>query len=158
MNEIINQSDNPLQDYKISPEIFEVATEYVKHLDIASTAKALGIGQDEVVTILDKKEVKRYIDAIFLQQGFMQRDRLNDVMTDVINMKLEEMNETGLGSNKDILEILRFQHQMRMDYLKLEKESAASVKNQQINMPVQMGGDNYTALMQKILETDKDII
>ena len=138
---------NPLQQYKISPEVFEVATEYVKHLDISQTAKALGLSNDEVSGIIEKREVKRYIDAIFLEQGYMQRNKLNDVMTMLVDQKLEEMMETGLGSSKDILDILQFAHKMRMDHDKASREEAPGT---QVNIQQNYGGDNYSKLLEKI--------
>lgn len=141
-------NENPLMEYKVSPEIFEVATEYVKTLDIVKTAKTLGLTDDIVTSVLDNKEVKRYIDAIFLEQGYMQRNKLNDVMTQIIDMKLEEMEETGLGSNKDILEILKVAHTMRMDHAKQNKEETPGVTT---NIQNNFGGDNYNNLLRKIV-------
>jgi hypothetical protein len=143
-------SDNPLTEYNVAPELFEITTEYAKTLDIGKTARALEISEHEVAEILDKREAKRYIDAIFLEQGYLNRNKLNDVMTDIIDLKLEEMQETGLGSNKDILEILKFAHTMHMDHKKANKEDApgTQVNLQQNNT---FGGDNYQKLMEKIV-------
>ena len=143
-------SDNPLTEYNVAPELFEITTEYTKTLDIGKTARALELSEHEVVEMLDKKEAKRYINAIFLEQGYLNRNKLNDVMTTIIEQKLEEMEETGLGSNKDILEILKFAHTMRMDHEKVSKEEApgTQVNLQQNNT---FGGDNYQKLMEKIV-------
>ena len=141
-------SDNPLTEYNVAPEIFEITTEYVKTCDVEKTAKSLGLTEHQVLAVLDKKEAKRYVDAIFLQQGYMQRNKLNDVMTQLIDQKLEEMEETGLGSNKDILEILKFAHQMRMDHAKENKEDAPT---HQTNIQQNFGGDNYSRLMEAIV-------
>lgn len=149
MSDLVVQGGNPLTEFKIDPEIFEVATEYVKHLDINKAAQALQLPLDVVTAILDKKEVKRYIDAIFLQQGYLERNKLNDVMTKLVELKLEEMEETGLGSNKDILEILTQVHKMRMDYAKENKDNNPT---QQTNIQNNFGGDNYSNLMKKIVE------
>lgn len=144
---------NPLQDYKISPEIFEVATTYVKTLDLETTARTLDLPVDVVSGILDKKEVKRYVDQIFLQEGYMQRNKLNDVMTKIIDLKVEEMDESEMGSNKDILEIMKLAHQMQMDHNKAAKEaSAPSVQN---NFQQNVHGDNYSNLMAKIISGEK---
>jgi hypothetical protein len=104
--------------------------------------------------MLDKKEAKRYVDAIFLEQGYLNRNKLNDVMTDIIDLKLEEMEETGLGSNKDILEILKFAHQMRMDHMKMSKEDAPTT---QTNIQQNFGGENYSRLMEQIVTGGNDI-
>lgn len=139
---------NPLTEYTVAPEVFEVTTEYVKTLSIDETAKALDMPRQIIVEILEKKESKRFIDAIFLEQGYLNRNRLNDIMTQIIDQKLEEMEETGLGSNKDILEILKFAHQMRMDHQKAAKDEQPG---QQVNIQQNFGGDNYNKLLQKIV-------
>ena len=64
MSDIVATVGNPLTEYKIDPEIFEVATEYVKHLNIEDTAKALDLRRDQVATILEKKEVKNILNVI----------------------------------------------------------------------------------------------
>tara|TARA_R110000851_G_scaffold94590_1_gene205483 strand:+ start:1337 stop:1777 length:441 start_codon:yes stop_codon:yes gene_type:complete len=138
---------NPLTQYKVSPEIFMVATEYVKTLDLEKTARNLDLTLDQVSGILDKKEVKRYVDAIFLEQGYMQRNKLNDVMTKIIDMKLDEMQESDIGSSKDILEILKLAHTMRMDHGKEAKEESHGA---QVNINNNFGGDNYSDLLKKI--------
>ena len=147
-------SDNPLTEYRVAPELFEITTEYVKTLNISKTAIALDLSEHQVIEILDKKEAKRYVDAIFLEQGYLERNKLNDVMTELIDKKLEEMEETGLGSNKDILEILKFSHQMRMDYEKANKEE---IPGQQVNIQNNFGGDNYQKLMERIVTGDEPV-
>ena len=149
MNDIVNLGDNPLTEYKIAPEVFEVATEYCKHLNIKDTATALGLSPDQVVGIIEKKEVKRYIDAIFLEQGYLERNKLQDVMTTILDLKLEEMMESSIGSNKDILDIITAVHKMRMDYDKINQDNQPTV---QTNIQNNFGGDNYSNLMKKIIE------
>ena len=141
-------SSNPLTEYKVSPEIFEVTTEYCKTLSVDKTAKALNLSVMQITEILDQKEVKRYVDAIFLEQGFMQRNALNDVMTSIIELKLEEMKESGLGSNKDILEILKVAHTMQMDHRKINKEETPGMVT---NVQQNFGGDNYSKLLDRIV-------
>jgi len=146
-------SDNPLTEYSVAPEVFEITTEYSKTLSISKTATALDISEHQVVEILDKREAKRYLDAIFLEQGYMNRNKLNDIMESLIDQKLEEMEETGLGSNKDILEIVKLQHQMRMEYAKVNAEEAPG---QQINIQ-QNFGDNYQKLMERIVTGNEPV-
>ncbi len=141
-------SDNPLTQLTVAPEFFTVATEYVQHLDIGKTARMLNLPVTTVSEVLNKKEVKRYIDAIFLQQGFMQRNKLNDVLTKIIDMKLEEMEENDMGSNKDILEILKFAHVMHMDHATANKDEAPGT---QVNIANTFGGDNYSNLLERIV-------
>lgn len=148
-------SENPLQALTVAPEFITVATEYVKHLDVAKTAYALKMPAITVTAVLDKKEVQRYIDAIFLQQGYMQRNKLNDVLTKIIDMKMEEMEENEMGSNKDILEIIKFAHTMSMDHAKLNKEDKGPSTNVKIEQ--NFGGDNYSKLLERIVSGDEPV-
>lgn len=148
-------TDNPLTNYNVDPEFFEVATEYVKHLDINKTALALNLPAITITEVLNKKEVKRFIDAIFLQQGFMQRNKLNDVLTKIIDKKLEELEENEMGSNKDILEILKFAHTMQMDHAKMNKEEAPGIQQ---NIQNNFGGENYSKLLSRIVSGDKELV
>ena len=140
--------ENPLAKISVAPEFFTVATEYVKHLDIAKTARKLELPVTTITEVLNKKEVKRYIDAIFLEQGFMQRNKLNDVLTKIIDLKLEEMKDSEMGSNKDILDILRFAHTMQMDHAKMNQEDQPGV---QTNIQNNFGGENYSNLLSRIV-------
>jgi len=81
-------------------------------------------------------------------------------MDNLIAMKLEEMVETGLGSTKDIADLLQMQHKMRMDELKamadLEKAREGTIRKQtnvQINTtgPSPYGEGNYGELLGKLL-------
>ena len=141
-------TDNPLTQFNIDPQVFEVTTEYAQNLSITQTAANLHLSEHQVVEILENKAAKRYIDAIFMEQGYMQRNKLNDVMTKIIDMKLEEMEESELGSNKDILEILKQAHTMQMDHQKASKEEQPG---QQVNIQNNFGGDNYNKLLEKIV-------
>ena len=147
-------TDNPLAKISVAPEFFTVATEYVKHLDITKTALKLQLPVTTITEVLNKKEVKRYIDAIFLEQGFMQRNKLNDVLTKIIDLKLEEMEENDMGSNKDILEILKFAHTMQMDHAKMNQEDQPG---SQVNIQNNFGGDNYANLLSRIVSGDEPI-
>ena len=148
-------SDNPLQALTVAPEFITVATEYVKHLDVAKTAAVLKLPVLTVTGVLDKKEVQRYVDAMFLQQGYMQRNKLNDVLSKIIDLKLDEMEETEMGSNKDILEILKFAHTMSMDHAKLNKEDKGPSTNVKIEQ--NFGGDNYSKLLERIVSGDEPV-
>ena len=78
-------------------------------------------------------------------------------MDQMIASKLEEAEETGIYSKKDLADLMQMAHKMRMEELKaqadLEKVST-SIKNQtnvQINESVPFGQGNYGKLMEKLL-------
>ncbi|MFP9052207.1 hypothetical protein ACLI10_17065, partial [Enterococcus faecalis] len=77
-----------------------------------------------------RSEVKNYLNDIFMESGFRNRDRLFGVLDEVIKRKLEELEETGMGSDQDIMDILWKAHKMKMEEMKmmveLEKVKAAA--------------------------------
>ena len=143
----------------ISPEGLEVANTYLQHGNIRAVSQDLGIPENQVVEVLNKREVKKYIDNVYLDMGYRNKNLIGAVLDEMIESKLEEAKETGIYSSKDLADLLQMAHKMRMDELKaqaeLEKASAASIRNQtnvQINEAVPFGQGNYGKLMEKLLK------
>ena len=140
-------------EFSMNPEMISVANIYLQTTDVAETAQELGIPKEKVVYYLNKPEVKRYIDTIFLEQGYISRTKIAATLSDVIEKKILEMEETELGSTKDIAELLALAHKIRMDELKhtavLEAPKIDKQQNIQINNSF---GDNYNSLLEKILK------
>ena len=84
---------NPEETYNISPEAIEIASKYLVHHDTKETAEALGIAPEKVTYYLRKPDVKRFIDTIFMEQGFMNRGKIQETMDKLFEIKLEEMLE-----------------------------------------------------------------
>ena len=142
----------------ISPEGIEIANLYLQYGNIREVCNYLSIAEDTVVATLNKREVKQYIDTVYLDMGYRNRGNIASVMDDIIASKLEEATETGIYSKKDLADLLQMAHKMRMDEIKaqveLEKASSASIKNQtnvQINEAIPFGQGNYGKLMEKLL-------
>ena len=140
----------------ISPEGIEVANTYLQYGNIREVCNYLGVREDKVVSILNKREVKQYIDTVYLDMGYRNRNNLASVMDDMIASKLEEAVETGIYSKKDLADLLQMAHKMRMDEIKAqaELEKATTVRNQtnvQINEGIPFGQGNYGKLMEKLL-------
>ncbi|MFP9048249.1 hypothetical protein, partial [Enterococcus faecalis] len=106
--------------------------------------------------IMNRSEVKNYLNDIFMESGFRNRDRLFGVLDEVIKRKLEELEETGMGSDQDIMDILWKAHKMKMEEMKmmveLEKVKAAArtpanQTNIQNNIIAGAGDQNYMDLI-----------
>lgn len=144
----------PSENYKIAPEALLVAQTYLREQDIRKVALSLDMPDNEVVWYLDKREVKSFIDSVYMQQGYMHRHKLQDLMTEVIDAKLEEMDETEMASTKDIADLIALQHKMRMDELNLqlkaiEKANPSKNTGKQVNIQNNFG-ENYSDLMSKL--------
>lgn len=137
----------------ISPEGLEIAQTYLQSNSSATaTATALGLPVEEVNRYLDKREVKNFIDRIYFESGFRNRERFGAVMDEIIACKLEELDETGLGTSKDILEVMKIAHDMKMKEMEMALKVAAAEKADapQIQVNQQFNGNNYNSLLEKL--------
>lgn len=142
---------------KISPEGLRVAEAYLEYgQDAIATANALQLPVDEVDRLLNKRETKAYIDRIYHESGFRNRQRMGELMDTIIAKKLEEMDDTGLGSQKDIIEILQAAHKMKMEQMQLEmKLNEQKAPGVQINTQINNGGTKYNELLDRIMDAGK---
>lgn len=141
----------------IQPETLKIVEAYlINGSDIEATALELGVSPTFVTTHLNKREARAYIDRVFEEAGYRNRNKLFDLLDDIIAAKLEECRETQMYSEgKDLLDILQIMHKMKMEELKLaaKRNEAQPIQNQtnvQIN-----GGDNYNALLDRIINGKK---
>ena len=142
----------------ISPEALEVANTYLRTTSVRETALTLKIPDETVSNFLRRREVKTYIDTVFMDLGYRNKFKLAATLDQIIEQKLEELDEAEMGSNKDIADLLALAHKMRMEELKaqteLVKAEQSQVKNQtnvQIN-ETPFGSGNYGELMKKLLK------
>ena len=133
---------NPEETYNISPEALEIASTYLVHHDTKETAEALGIAPEKVTYYLRKPDVKRFIDTIFMEQGFMNRGKIQETMDKLFEIKLEEMQDTEMGTSKDILDLMKLQHDMRMAEIKAMKDASPVIKNQ-LNLQQNNSGPTF---------------
>ena len=144
------------------PENLEIANTYLTTMSHEDTARQLGIALPVVESALNNKEIKRYIDNVFLQQGYINRFKLQATLSSLIDKKLAELSEAEIGSSKDIADLLMMAHKVRMDELKhqtdTDKLSTAAPTIQNNFQQVNNYGQNYNDLLNKILEHhDNDI-
>ena len=144
----------------ISPEGMEIANSYLQFGNIRAVSDELRVSEEKVAELLNKREVKKYIDTVYLDLGYRNRNNTGRLLDEMIESKLEEAQESGVYSNKDLADLLTMAHKMRMDEIKaqadLEKAQASNIRTQnnvQINSEVPFGQGNYGKLMEKLLGT-----
>lgn len=155
MNNIV-PTNTPAETLRISPEGLEVANAYLQLQDLQKVATELDMPVDMVTSMLAKREVKTYIDNVFMNVGFNNQFKLRSAMDALIGQKFEELQEAGVGSGKDIADLLALSHKMTIETLDrqiaLEKLKSESVKNQ-VNVQVnEFGSGAYGNLMEKLLK------
>ena len=142
---------------KMSPEGLEVANTYLELGSVSEVCTRLRLDENTVSEYLNKREIKQYIDQVYLDTGYRNRFKIASTLDNIIDEKLVEAEESQMYTNKDIADLLQMAHKMRMDEIKamaeLEKAKQAPIKQQaniQINeMP--FGQGNYGKLMQKLI-------
>jgi len=90
--------------------------------------------------------------------GYRNKNNIGSLLDNMIASKLEEAQESGVYSSKDLADLLQMAHKMRIDEIKaqtdLQKAENGNIKNQtnvQINEQVPFGQGNYGKLMEKLL-------
>ena len=146
----------PAETLSISPEALEVANCYLTTNSSEIVAKELGVPLDRVCEILSRSEVRGYIDRVFFDTGYNNRFLMRRAMDAIIKQKFEEIAEAGVGSGKDIADLLHLSHKMSMDLLdreiQLEKLRSDTAPQRQVNVQINEGdGSKYSQLIHKLI-------
>ena len=144
---------------KMSPEGLEIANAYLEKGTIPAVCTKLGITENEVSEVLNKREIKQYIDTVFLDTGYRNRFKISETLDMLIEKKLEEADETEIYTTKDMTDLLQMAHKMRNEELKaqteMEKAKAQTIKTQvniQDNSGTPFGQGNYGLLIKKLMK------
>lgn len=101
---------------------------------IVKTAMALGVPKLKVAQVINKPEALTVLTAANTIE-----EQLFAKMEDLLEQRLIFLEEAGIGSNKDPVEIIAAMHKMRMEELKLkvklaEVKAPTKVSNTQVNI------------------------
>lgn len=131
----------------LSPEQIDIANAYLQFGSAKETAYQLQVPEFEVIKILERSDVKDYITGVYLDRGYRNRNKLGALLDRIIDSKVAEAEESEVYSNKDLLEILKFAHQIRMDEQKLLQKEGPSTQVNIANI-----GDNYGKLIETLMK------
>lgn len=133
----------------LTPECLDIANAYLTFGSAKETAEQLQIPEYQVIQLLERKDVRDYLTGVYMDRGYRNRNKIGSVIDKLIDSKLEEAEESGIYTSKDLLELLQFAHKMRMDELKAEAGNASPTVN-----IANFGQGNYGQLMEKLLGND----
>jgi hypothetical protein len=138
------QLNDALAPPALDPALLTVANDYLAGQSIDEIAKNHLLTMDQVTSIIENKDVKSYIDNVYLSQGYLNRAKRLAVINKVIDEKLQEAFESGVYTKKDLL-----------DWMKLlnEMETQARPKRD-VGVAVQIN-NNYDSLMKDLLGDKK---
>lgn len=147
----------------IQPESLSVAEAYLEcGNDSRKTADMLLVPIEQIELELKKPEVRSFINRRFNEFGFRNKNRFFGLMDELLNMKIDEMEESGIGSSMDIMDMMKLAHKFKMDELKAEadmlKATQASGPAKQVNVQNNIGmpgGDdeNYMKLVNTLIKS-----
>lgn len=149
----------PAELLQISPENLEVANQYLELQSIDETALALGLAATDVSKILQRREVRAYVDQVFFDLGFNNRFKIRSALDAVIRKKFQDLEEADTGSSKDIADLLALSHKFTMEQLdrqiELEKVHHQNIRSQ-VNVQINdgSGGSKYGQLIQQLVQLD----
>lgn len=154
-------AQHPAEVLALDPEGLEVANCYLQLQNLKEVAEALDISPELVASQLNRREVKTYIDGVFRDMGFNNRFKMRKAMDVLISKKFQELDEAGVGSSKDIADLLALSHKMTMEQLdreiQLEKVRGSNIKSQ-VNVQINDGGgnaaSNYGSLLEKLMKSN----
>lgn len=142
-----------------SPEGLELAESYLTHGSAKGVSEDMGLPVEVVAKELQKPEIRTYINQVFLEAGFRNRNQFFGLLDHMINEKLKESEETGMVTDEDLLTVLEKVHKMKMAEMAMEiKMMEAQAKINGTNKPVQQtniqnnfgGSDGMNSLMQQL--------
>ena len=125
----------------LDPVILAIANDYLSGKSIDTIADEYGISTDRVTSVVEKREVKAYVDNVMATQGYLNRVRRIALINNVIDQKVQEAVETGIYSKKDLL-----------DWMKHLADVEATLKPVTKGPAVAIQVNNYDRLMKDLLE------
>ena len=125
----------------LDPVVLALANDYLSGKSVTDIAEEYAITCDRVTSVIEKKEVKAYIDSVFSTQGYLNRIKRMNLINQVIDQKLQEAVETGIYSKKDLL-----------DWMKHLQEIETGMKPKTAGPAVAVQINNYDKLMKDLME------
>jgi hypothetical protein len=129
-----------LETPALDPVFLSIANDFLSGKSVSSIADDYGLPADRITAVLEKKEVKSYVDTVYATQGYLNRVKRIDLINRVIEQKMEDALETGVLSKKDLL-----------DWLKLLNDMETAVKPKQTGPAVAIQVNNYEKLMKDLI-------
>jgi hypothetical protein len=139
----VDALNKTLETPKLDPVLLSIANDYLAGIDVEDIAREYGLSQDRITAVIEKPEVRQYIDNVYVTQGYLNRVRRMKLINQVIEQKIEDAMESGVWSKRDLL-----------DWLKHLNELEDSAKPKQKGPQVAIQVNNYDRLMKDLMDDD----
>ena len=130
-----------LEAPEIDPVLLGIANMHIEGKSLSAIADSFSISEDRVAQVLDRREVKQYVDQVYLSQGFLNRFKRIQLINQVIEQKIQEVALGESYSKKDLLE-----------WLRLLQDMDKAARPQQKGPTVAVQVNNYDSLMRDLME------
>ena len=137
----VDALNRSLEAPPLDPVMLALANDYLSGKAIDELADEYGISEDRVTSVIEKKEVKNYIDSVFATQGYLNRIKRINLINSVIDQKIQEAVETGIYSKKDLL-----------DWMKHLQDIETNLKPKANGPAVAVQINNYDKLMKDLMD------
>jgi len=141
----------------ISPEGALVAETYLQEgCDVARTSQALSMPPHEISRMIQEKAVDNYITQVISDSSLRSMDKISDAMDELIQKKLNELEELEMTSSKDIADLLNMHHKMQVDKARIladKQKKVEKINARQTNVSISnFDSGNYGRLMHALIE------
>jgi len=137
----VDALNRSLEAPPLDPVVLALANDYLSGKGVVEIADEYGITEDRVTAVIEKKEVKNYIDSVFATQGYLNRIKRINLINQVIDQKIQEAVETGIYSKKDLLDWMKHLQEV-------EKDLKPKTQGPQVAVQI----NNYDKLMRDLME------
>jgi hypothetical protein len=148
---------HPAEVLTIDPEGLEIANCYLVNQSLTKVSEELGVSTELIAQTLESPQIKAYISQVFFDVGFNNRFKMRRAMDVLISKKFQELEESGVGSSKDITELLALSHKMTMEQLDREialekiRSRGSATPRSQVNVQINDHGSNYGNLLERLM-------
>ena len=137
----VDALNKTLDTPSLDPVVLAIANDFLSGKSIEEMSDEYGVSQDRITSVVEKKEVKIYIDSVFATQGYLNRVKRINLINQVIDQKIADAVETGVYSKKDLL-----------DWMRHLQEIETGLKPKQSGPQVAVQINNYDKLMKDLME------
>ena len=135
----IDALNKSLETPKLDPVLLAISNDYLDGRDLDKISEEYGVTQDRVAAVLEKDDVKKYIDNVYVTQGYLNRVRRMKLVNQVIEQKVQDALESGVWSKRDLLDWMKHLNDL---------EETAKPKKQSPQVAIQV--NNYDKLMKDL--------
>lgn len=126
----------------VDPRHIVIANALLSGDSVTDIAFKFNLPEEHISSVLELAEVRRYIDNVYLSQGYMNRSKRLNIINTIIDKKLEEALDTGIYTKEDIYKWLELLHKMERDTRPKSPTTAIQVNQ----------NNNYHNLLEELLK------